>query len=123
MIDIYAIKDSLSINYEDEINFITSKGNEVELVIYEDKVKVLDCFKYQRIERFEVLVYLTNYLQSNSISYSRSINNFEGEWKAHALAYQLNIDKEKSADADLEFDSDSRWYVSTASLIIQFFGL
>lgn len=109
-------------NYVTENAFCESlKEKNVDIYISNDSVRVTNCHLLTRIERLRVLSYIKNYLVKNKIY--RSINNLEAELKLHAVLYELNIYSDRTKDADLEFDEDSRWYVRTVTILFQILGI
>lgn len=98
------------------------KERNVDIYISSDSIKITNCHLLTRIERLRVLSYIKNQLVTDKITY-RSINNLEAELKLHAVLYKLNIYSDRTKDADLEFDEDSRWYVRTVTILFQILGI
>ena len=108
---------------DDVIDSKLKTDNVVELVFDEDSVKIVDSYRLSYDERFEVLSFIKSYLNVKGIKNCRTIQNYEGELYFHSLSYNLGFIKESSKDADLEYQSDSRWYVRYASIVLQILGL
>ncbi len=46
-----------------------------------------------------------------------------GEYRLHNLLYGLGIKREQTADTDLDYERDKRWYVNLLSKVIGWVGL
>lgn len=114
----YSVWDSQEIN--------AAKGGcsgEWGIVFTDDGFIVPDCYRYDRKERFEIIVFAKRRLDELGISCRRSDRDLEGEFALHIICYGLGIRPEKAKDADLDYDRDQRWYVSAASGLITFLGI
>ena len=45
-----------------------------------------------------------------------------GEWAAHNIAYAFGVERERTADADLDYFKDKRFYVAAVSVAFSFMG-
>ena len=70
-----------------------------------------------------MLSFVVAYLDNSNISYNRTINNFVAELTLHSFLYHLNLYKDNTKDADLEYQKDSRWYVRTMTIVFQITSL
>ncbi len=99
------------------------KDKNVMIIFSSDSVKVKDCQTLSKEEQIEVASFIVNYLDSNNIYYSRTINNFVAELSLHSYLYKIGIARDCTVDADLEFTEDKRWYVKTGTILFQIFGI
>jgi len=102
---------------------VLSNGKEAEVFFGEDSAKVVDCYRFDRRERFEICSYIRESLESSQKRTGRSLHSLEAELSAHAYAYRFGIEPERSRDADLDFDEDERWYVRMATSFFEVAGL
>ena len=49
----------------------------------------------------------------------RTSLNLAAEWKLHNIAYDLNVKRDSTTDADLDYVADPRWYVNAATGILE----
>ena len=97
-----------------------SNGKNVEVIYYSESLKIKDCYKLDREERWELL---TKIYSDAGENFDRTIMNAEGELAAHCYLYRLGIKKASTVDADLEYKCDDRWYVRLASALLQILGV
>ena len=117
------LSDSINIltrksNYIDTYNFTIESGREIELMLYDDHVKIKNSYDYDFSERMETLTYFSN---NNFGIQNLDIKKMESEWYVHNLCYQFNIFPYNSKDADLDFSCDTRWYVNFATNVAELF--
>lgn len=97
-----------------------SNGKNVEVIYFSESLKIKDCYKLSREERWKLL---TQIYSDAGKSFDRTIMNVEGELAAHCYLYHFGIEKASTVDADLEYKSDDRWYVRLVSAILQILGV
>lgn len=102
---------------------VLSSGKKAKVLFGEDCAKVVDCYRFDRRERFEICSYIRGSLESGQKRTERSLHSLEAELSAHAYAYRFRIEPERSRDADLDFEEDERWYVRMATSFFEVAGL
>lgn len=80
-----------------------------------DRVKLFDSYLIPKA-RYEKELNQIRYLHPTCRLWVRSIGSLRREWAAHSLAYSLGIRREKTADADLNYEQS--WYVKLAYWVI-----
>ena len=105
------------------LNVIRNKNYDFkeEIILNDDSIKVIDSYKLSRKERYEVAIYINSNLKEIGI-HNRSIESIEAEIYLHRIAYFLNIDRNKSKDADIDYKEDKRVYVKISYLILMILG-
>lgn len=97
-------------------------GKVVDVVFYEDSVKVKDCHLYGRKERLAICGYIQRELSERGI-HERSVQSLEAELALHAICYRLGIRRKQAVDADLDIHGDERWYVRAGYSLLEVFGV
>lgn len=102
------------------VTYTTSKGTAAEIVFAENSVKIKNSYLCTKRDRIEILCFI-RYRMSirNKIV---SLSDMSGEWAVHNFAHTLGILRERSADVDLDYYGDNRWYIKTLSVIFGFMG-
>ena len=75
--------------------------------IFADRVKIFDAYLVPKA-RFESEMNVIRYYHPTCRLWKRSIGSIRREWAAHNLAYNLGIMRDKTADADLDYEP--KWY-------------
>lgn len=123
---ISAVNEREFVNYDIGKMNITYKhttGKETNIIFGEESVKVVDSYTLNRKERLEVLCFIRYCLKEKKIDCSRTVQNTEGEMITHNLLYRLGYKPISTKDTDLDYVRDKRWYVNTATVIMQILGL
>lgn len=106
-----------------DITYKLSSGKETNIIFGTDTVKIVDSYRLNRKERIEVLCFISHCLKQKNIDCSRTIQNLEGEVITHNLLYEIGYKTESTKDTDLDYTKDKRWYVNTATIIMQILGI
>ena len=106
-------------------NAFSEKMNlkKVNIYISNDSIALSNCHDLKKDERIALLCYIKNCLRDSGVRIERSINNLEAELILHSLLYKAGLFKSHTEVADLEFDSDPRWYVNTGVIFFQILGI
>lgn len=73
-----------------------------------DRVKLFDSYMVLKADFSKELQSIKN-LHPTCRLWHRSMNSIKREWACHNLAYSLKIKRDRTADADLNYEQD--WYV------------
>lgn len=65
---------------------------------------ITDCANYTTPEARDLINKFRDDYPDNEGLHKRSVNNMVNEWAIHALCYRWGIMRDRSKDADLEFD-------------------
>lgn len=106
-----------------DITYKLSSGKETNIIFGTESVKIVDSYRLNRKERIEVLCFISYCFEQKNIDCSRTIQNLEGEVITHNLLYELRYKTDSTKDTDLDYIKDKRWYVNTATIIMQILGL
>lgn len=108
---------------EDTVVLILSTGRKAKVRFSESGAKVIRCDRFDRKERMEISSYINEEWMRRDIPHRRSAQSLLAELSFHTYSYRMGIEREKSIDADLEYESDPRWYVNIAVAFFETMGL
>ena len=83
--------------------------------IYSYRVKLFDSYLVSKSKFDKELGAIRN-LHPSCRLWKRSDGNIKREWAAHNLAYSLGIRREKTRDADFEYEP--KWYNNLAYAVV-----
>ncbi len=106
----------------EESGIVLNGGKRAEILFLPDGARVIDCYRYNREERFQISSYIYEKWYEDGF-HERSAQSLESELALHAFSYRLGIAKENSKDADLDIKGDDRWYVFAGYSLIEVLGL
>lgn len=106
-----------------DITYKHTTGKEVKIIFGEESVQVVDSYTLNRKERLDVLCFIRYCLKEKEIDCNRTVQNMEGEMITHNFLCKLGYKPISTKDTDLDYLKDKRWYVNTATVIMQFLGL
>ena len=84
--------------------------------ILKDRVKLIDSYSVPKAKFTRELNMIRDLYPSCILWRNRDLTSLRREWAAHNLAYALGIRREKTADADLNFEQ--KWHVKLAYGVI-----
>lgn len=113
-----------SVNSEDEVRLNVDGGNTVVLHFGADSVRITDSFKIiDRDAMLSVVCFVEDYVWETRGIQTRPKTELYGEFRLHSLLYRFGVEREHTAELDLDYIADERWYVNAASKIIGWCGL
>ena len=71
-----------------------------------------------RAEQVYLIAFVYFYGRKTDITIERSVTDMLGELRLHNALYAVGYKRKNTADADLDYDRDRRWYVNFISKII-----
>jgi hypothetical protein len=96
----------------------------VSLQFGKNAVRVYNAYETDgREEGLYITLFVKEYAQQQGYTVERSNTDLYGELRLHNLLYEANFKRSQTADADLEFSADRRWYVNLASRLIGGLGI
>ena len=95
-------------------DYVADQLNEFdkEVVKAEQSYRVKD-----RAGQIYLTTFIYSYAREKEIHIERKFTDMLGELRLHNALYAVGYKREQTADADLDFTSDKRWYVNFISTI------
>jgi len=104
-----------------ELTLDTEK--KVVLQFGKESVKVVNSYTAKsRKESLFLAVFIRSYASENGYSVTRKVTELYGEYRLHNVLYGLGVAKEHTADSDLDYEKDSRWYINAIGNFIGWMG-
>lgn len=96
-----------------------ASGEVVRLCFDKNSVKAERSYKVKdRAEQVYLIAFVYSYGRKTDIRIERSVTDMLGELRLHNALYAVGYKRKNTADADLDYDRDRRWYVNFISKII-----
>lgn len=100
------------------------EDKEVTLIFGNKSVKVVDTYQTTgREEMVSVVRFIREYTRKNGLELQRSNTQIMGEYRLHNILYSLGYKQNQTGDADIDYVSDSRWYVNAVSSVFGWVGI
>lgn len=113
-----------TVNSEDNVCLNVDDENTVVLHFGDDSVRIADSYKVtDRGAMLSVVCFVEDYVWETRGIQTRPKTELYGEFRLHSLLYRFGIEREHTAELDLDYIADKRWYVNAASKIIGWCGL
>lgn len=98
-------------------------GKEIALQFGKESVKVVCSYTAKsKEEGLSLVMFIRRYAAQNGYAVSRTVTELYGEMRLHNVLYGLGIAKAHTADSDLEYEKDKRWYINALSKLIGWMG-
>lgn len=116
-----------ALSYSEEENgrviLTLNTGKEIALQFGQESVKVVCSYTEKRKEEsLSLAMFIRRYAAQNGYAVTRTVTELYGEIRLHNVLYGLGIAKAQTADSDLEYEKDRRWYVNALSKLIGWMG-
>lgn len=113
-----------TVNSEDKVRLNVDGENTVVLHFGADSVRITDSYKVtDRGAMLSVVCFVEDYVWETRGIQTRPKTELYGEFRLHNLLYRFGIEREHTAELDLDYIADERWYVNATSKIIGWCGL
>ena len=110
--------------YDENTTLLLDTGKTVNMRFGSSAVKISSSYTYQTKEEiFEIVMFIRFYAEQNGYTVSRSNTDLYGEFRLHNILYDMGFYRSYTADADLDYVEDPRWYINAASKLIGWSGL
>lgn len=107
-----------------EVVLILADNKKITMQFGQTSVKVVDSYTAKsREESLTVALFIRKIASENGYAVTRKNTEIYGEYRLHNILYGLGVLREKTADSDLEYGEDSRWYVNAMSKFIGWIGI
>ena len=101
------------------VELTMASGEVVRLCFDKNSVKAERSYKVKdRAEQVYLIAFVYFYGRETDIRIERSVTDMLGELRLHNALYAVGYKRKNTADADLDYDRDRRWYVNFISKII-----
>ena len=112
----------LTFTYREErggVVYTLPRGTEITLQFGKDSVKILRSYQLRGIESiYGTVMFVRFYADEKGYEVPRKITEMYGEIRLHNMLYNIGYRREHTADCDLDYKADRRWYVNAASKFI-----
>lgn len=113
-----------TINSEDNVCLNVDGENTVVLHFGADSVRITDSYKVtDRGAMLSVVCFVEDYVWETRGIQTHPKTELYGEFRLHNILYRFGVEREHTAELDLDYIADERWYVNAASKIIGWCGL
>ena len=113
-----------SVEADETVRLTLDEGKTADLLFSRDSVKVYDSYKItRRDDILHIVLFIREYAARKGYEVPRTNTRLYGEFRLHNLLYDMGIEREHTADADLDYSQDKRWYVNAAGNFIGWSGL
>lgn len=113
-----------SVQSDGSVRLDLNHGQTIDLYFSCDSAKIHDSYQIERREDILCIVlFVREYATEKGYAISRTNVQLYGELRLHNLLYDLGIEREHTADSDLDYMRDKRWYVNAAGNFIGWCGM
>ena len=113
-----------SVEADETVRLALAEEKTVDLLFSRDSVRVYDSYKISRRDDIlRIILFIREYATEKGYEVRRTNTRLYGEFRLHNLLYDIGIEREHTADADLDYSQDKRWYVNAAGNFIGWSGL
>ena len=99
-------------------------GKKITFIFGSNSVKVISSYQISsREESASIIMFIKEYAKRKKIEVVRSNTTCIGEYRLHNYLYKFGFKRKETANADIDYIKDRRWYVNVASTFIGWVGI
>jgi hypothetical protein len=131
---IWTTENNRIFNSFSDVFYYTEKNGKVELTLNEEQtvsmkfgkesVKIYDSYLADtREDSLYITLFVRKYAEGKGYEVTKTNTEMLGEYSLHNFLYNGNFKRDQTADADLDYAADRRWYVNAFSTVIGWLGM
>lgn len=98
------------------------KGQRVTIIFNETNAEVVGAYQYERPDVVRIIRFIRYYCELNDVEVKRTNSDLWGEYRLHTALYKVGYKRSQTGDANLDYESDKRWYVNALGSVIGWLG-
>lgn len=101
-----------------------NKGKRVTIIFNETNAEIESAYRFDdREEIIKIIRFIRYYCDLIGVEVNRENSNLWGEYRLHTALYKVGFKRSQTGDANLDYESDKRWYVNALGSVIGWLGL
>ena len=109
---------------EGRVELSLDEGERVTIIFNETNVEVVGAYRFNdRPDVVRIIRFIRYYCEKNDVKVKRKNSDLWGEYRLHTALYKVGYKRSQTGDANLEYESDTRWYVNALGSVIGWLGL
>lgn len=113
-----------SVQSNGAVRFVLENDRTVDLRFGKDSVKIYKSYQISgRDDILRIVLFVREYATGQGYSVPRTNTQLYGELRLHNLLYDWGIEREHTADSDLDYARDQRWYVTATGDFVGWGGI
>ena len=98
---------------------LNSSGKTVTIIFDENSVKIKNSYEFSSKEEvYEISKFIRKYLEKQGIVILRKNIEIAGEIMLHNNLFRIGFMRQSTANADIDYVADQRWYVNVFSVVL-----
>ena len=109
---------------EGRVELSLDEGVRVMIIFKETNVEVVGAYRFNdRADVVRIIRFIRYYCEKNDVKVKRKNSDLWGEYRLHTALYKVGYKRSQTGDANLDFESDKRWYVNALGSVIGWLGI
>ena len=98
---------------------LNSSGKTVTIIFDENSAKIKNSYEFSTKEEvYEISKFIRKYLEKQGIVILRKNIEIAGEIMLHNNLFRIGFMRQSTANADIDYVADQRWYVNVFSVVL-----
>ena len=98
---------------------LNSSGKTVTIIFDENSAKIKNSYEFSSKEEvYEISKFIRKYLEKQGIVIIRKNIEIAGEIMLHNNLFRIGFMRQSTANADIDYVADQRWYVNVFSVVL-----
>lgn len=109
---------------EGEVELALTKGKKVTVLFYETNVEIREAYRFtDKEEVIGIIRFIRFYCEEKGVKITRENSDLWGEMRLHTALYKIHYKTSQTSDANIDYESDKRWYVNAVAGILGWIGI
>lgn len=103
---------------EGRVELNLNRGKRVTIIFSATDAEVVGAYQYDRPDVVRIIRFIRYYCELHKVELARCNSDLWGEYRLHTALYKVGYRRSQTGDANLDYESDKRWYVNAVSRVI-----
>lgn len=105
-------------NEEGRVELNLNRGKRVTIIFSATDAEVVGAYQYDRPDVVRIIRFIRYYCELHKVKLARCNSDLWGEYRLHTTLYKVGYRRSQTGDANLDYESDKRWYVNVVSSVL-----
>lgn len=96
----------------------------VTVLFHKTNAEILEAYRFtEKQAMLEIIRFIRYYCEEHGLEVKKCNSDLFGEMRLHTALYQVGYKQPQTGNANLDYESDRRWYVNVAGSVIGWIGI
>ena len=109
---------------EGKVVLTLAKDERVTIVFHRTDVEIAGAYRYtDKTDMVKMIRFIRYYCERHGFNLEKCNSDLWGEMRLHTALYEVGYKRLQTGNANLDFESDKRWYVNAVGSVLGWIGI